>query len=138
MAATGGAEIPRRELRVLVVDDDPAVADLIATFLEGADRRMSVTSETDPHDAMSAVRAEAPDAVVSDYHMPGMDGLTFLERVDEVAPETVLILQTSDEDDALERRVRGAGVEYRTKRLTREHQRSIATTIREAATASTA
>jgi CheY-like chemotaxis protein len=105
----GDTGVSGDRLRVLVVDDDPAVADLIGTFLEAADDRLAVSSETDPHDGMAAVRAEGFDAVVSDYHMPGMDGLEFLERVGQVARGTPRFLQTADDDAAIDERARAVG-----------------------------
>ena len=58
---------------VLVVDDDPVVADLVAFRL----RRMGleVTVETDGETGLAAVHRLRPDLVVLDWLMPRMDGL---------------------------------------------------------------
>ncbi len=69
--------------RVLVVDDDPQVLKLLRLNfeLEGYD----VVSATDGPGALEAVEREAPDVVVCDVMMPGIDGLEVVKRLRGVA-----------------------------------------------------
>jgi two-component system response regulator MprA len=66
-------------MRILVVDDDPAVRDSLARTLrfEG----YQVDTATDGQQAIDAVRADEPDAVVLDVSIPGLDGLAACRRL---------------------------------------------------------
>ncbi|WP_248515184.1 response regulator [Salinarchaeum laminariae] len=78
--------------RILHVDDEEGLVDLAATFLER--EGLSVTTATDAETGLSLL-AEGPfDAVVSDYDMPGTDGLEFLAAVREEYPDLPFILFT--------------------------------------------
>lgn len=91
---------------VLVVDDDPVVADLVAFRL----RRMGleVTVETDGESGLAAVHRLRPDLVVLDWLMPRMDGLevcrTLLTDGDPALARTpVLMLTAKSQEPDLER-----------------------------------
>jgi response regulator RpfG family c-di-GMP phosphodiesterase len=82
--------------RVLCVDDDQWVLDGLARTLR---REFDVTRARGGIAGLAALRDEEPFAViVSDLRMPGMDGLAFLARATELAPEAVRILLTGDAD----------------------------------------
>ena len=82
-------------IRLLIVDDDPSLADLMSDQLSELREEFSVRVETDPHDALNAVEAGNIDCVLSDYHMPEMDGLELLRYVREMEPSIPFILFTS-------------------------------------------
>ncbi len=73
--------VNRAEHRVLVVDDDPEVHSLIKAQLqpEGLD----VHCVTSGQEALEEVARETPGAILLDLAMPGMHGLTFLDRLRE-------------------------------------------------------
>jgi CheY-like chemotaxis protein/anti-sigma regulatory factor (Ser/Thr protein kinase) len=68
-----------RGLRVLVVDDEPEVAALIADQL--APLQLSATIATGGEEALARMRAERFDAVTLDVLMPGMDGFEVLREI---------------------------------------------------------
>ena len=91
---------------VLIVDDDPVVADLVAFRL----RRMGleVTVETDGESGLAAVHRLRPDLVVLDWLMPRMDGLevcrTLRADADPALARTpVLMLTAKSQEPDLER-----------------------------------
>ena len=65
--------------RVLIVDDEPSIRQLVATLLtlEGFD----VTTAPDGRAALEQVLAEAPDMVISDVRMPHMNGYALLAAI---------------------------------------------------------
>ena len=73
--------VNRAEHRVLVVDDDPEVHELVTAQLkpEGLD----VVCVSSGQEALEEVARETPGAILLDLAMPGMHGLTFLDRLRE-------------------------------------------------------
>jgi len=72
---------PPDPVRVLHVDDDPDFAELTATFLERENDQLTVETATNVDEALERLRADEYDCVVSDYDMPGRNGIEFLEAV---------------------------------------------------------
>ncbi len=86
--------------RVLVVDDDPTIADSVAARLraEGFD----VQTAADGPGAVAAFRTGDPHAVVLDVMLPGFDGLEVCRRIQAERPVPVLMLTArADETDLL-------------------------------------
>jgi DNA-binding response OmpR family regulator len=80
-----------RSLRtVLVVDDEPIIADLVSRYLERAGYRTAVAG--DGPSALAAVRSAMPDLVVLDLMLPGIDGLEVMRQVRERADRRVGII----------------------------------------------
>jgi signal transduction histidine kinase/CheY-like chemotaxis protein len=82
---------------VLVVDDEPEIAQAIARFLQK--RRLVVTARYDPQEALQLVRADPTRfaAVVCDLIMPAMRGDELCRAILEVAPEIPVILSSGTE-----------------------------------------
>ena len=78
---------------ILVVDDDGRMRDLVAKVLtrEG----YSVRALPRGQDVLSALQEMPADLVISDIRMPGMDGMTLLQEVRRVSPETSVVLMTA-------------------------------------------
>jgi DNA-binding response OmpR family regulator len=84
-----------RQLRLLVIDDEPALADFVAQV--AADCGFEPILTSDDAAFRDAVRTQRPDIVALDLGMPGMDGvelLRFLAEEDSRAP--VLIISGFD------------------------------------------
>ena len=91
---------------VLVVDDDPVVADLVAFRLQRLG--LQVTVEADGESGLAAARRLRPGLVVLDWLMPRMDGLEVCRalRADAdpaLARTPVLLLTAKSQDPDLER-----------------------------------
>lgn len=95
---------------VLVVDDDPAAVSLVRDYLErhGA----SVTTATDPEEGLRHVERENFACVISDYDMPGMDGIEFLDTVRNQQKGLSLVLYTSVGDESVARKARERDAVY--------------------------
>jgi PAS domain S-box-containing protein len=97
-------------VRVLHVDDDPDLGELVAVSLEREDDRFDVLTAAGPDDGMSLLETERVDCVVSDYDMPGETGIEFLERVRESYPDLPFILYTGKGSEAVASDAISAGV----------------------------
>ncbi|MFS4097509.1 response regulator transcription factor [Streptomyces sp. AF1A] len=95
-----GAEAAGRAARVLVVDDDPTVAEVVVGYLDRAG--YLVDWADDGPTALSRAVAHWPDLVVLDLMLPGMDGLEVCRRMRDRAPVPVIMLTArGDEDDRI-------------------------------------
>ncbi|WP_181686417.1 response regulator [Halorhabdus salina] len=98
-------------LVVLVVDDDPAVPDVAATYLEQRLDAVETIAETSPLTALDRVESDPSiDCLVSDYQMPEIDGLELHERVADRRPDLPFILFTATAMADLQRQVAGTGI----------------------------
>jgi DNA-binding NarL/FixJ family response regulator len=98
--------------RILIVDDHPLTRDALAALL--AQQGFEVVGEAaDGEEALTAARKYAPDVVLLDLTMPGMDGLTALPRIREEAPACeVVVLTASDTEENLLAAIRAGASGY--------------------------
>jgi two-component system, OmpR family, response regulator len=101
-------------VRVLVVDDEPSLAELLSSVLrfEG----WEVQTAADGQGAIRAARDFRPDAVILDVMLPDLDGLEVLRRLRQEQPQVCVLFLTAR--DAVEDRVAGitaGGDDYVTK-----------------------
>ncbi|MEV8094487.1 response regulator transcription factor [Kitasatospora sp. NPDC085879] len=78
MNLSDGASRPPTSGRILVVDDDPTVAEVVTGYLQRAG--YTVDRAADGHQALAAA-ASGPDLVVLDLMLPGIDGLEVCRRL---------------------------------------------------------
>jgi response regulator RpfG family c-di-GMP phosphodiesterase len=82
--------------RILFVDDDPNV---LAAYQRTLRKRFAVDTAQSGDDGLSLLEKEGPYAVIiADMQMPGMNGIQFLKRVMEKAPESVRLMLTGNAD----------------------------------------
>ncbi|MCU1600355.1 MAG: response regulator receiver protein [Frankiales bacterium] len=82
--------------RVLVVDDDPTVSEVVARYLEHAG--YVVDTVADGRVALDKALADPPDLVVLDLMLPGLDGLEVFRQLREKAPVPVVMLTALGEE----------------------------------------
>jgi CheY-like chemotaxis protein len=82
--------------KVLIVDDEPEVGQVLGEFLEsrGYD---TVLANSGPA-ALDTLEREHPDLVLLDVMMPGMDGVAVLSRIVALHPSVPVIMVTANAD----------------------------------------
>ncbi len=97
---SGPRRLEERGLRLLVVDDDAALRILLRTTFEVVDIEVEEADSAEAAEKMIATRA--PDVVVLDVGMPGMDGLTFCRKLklDPVTSDIGIVLLTGSDRTA--------------------------------------
>ncbi len=87
--ATPAAALPL----VLVVDDDHSNLESVGRIFEKEGCRVATAAGGEA--ALARVRAEAPQVVITDLAMPGMDGVALLKAVKAIAPHVEVVLMTA-------------------------------------------
>lgn len=90
----------KNTISILLVDDHVTVAEMASQFLEANDERFDVATEPSASEGLERLSQAEFDCVVSEYQMPDMDGLAFLQAVREEYPEVPFILFTGNSDIA--------------------------------------
>ncbi len=100
-------------IRVVVVDDEPMVCAHLRTILGSADDIEVVDQAHDGAAGVEAVIRNRPDVVLMDLRMPGVDGLTAIERIGQLAdPPVVVVLTTFDADQYVLRALRAGAAGF--------------------------
>lgn len=108
-------------IRVLIADDHAIVREGLRLILETAPGIEVVGEAADGAEAVRLARATAPDVVLMDLRMPGMDGLTAITQLQGELPLTrVVILTTYNEDDLMLRGLEAGARGFLLKDTSRE------------------
>ena len=83
--------------RILLIDDDAALLDVLALACEDAGHE--VTRASDGQSGLDKIVATKPDAVISDVNMPGIDGFSLCKKLRESGNPVPLILLTSRDNE---------------------------------------
>lgn len=83
----------KSEFRILIADDDVMVRDVIVSFL--SKQGYSVKTANDGHEALSCLRLEDINLVLTDLRMPGADGLEVLRTAMQINPEISVVVLTA-------------------------------------------
>lgn len=83
---------PTQPTRVLVVDDSVVVGQIVARLLTEESDIEVIGAPRDGESALTIARALRPDVVILDVEMPGMGGLTVLDELQQMLPETMVIM----------------------------------------------
>ncbi|RFU86247.1 DNA-binding response regulator [Streptomyces triticagri] len=103
----GAVETPA-PLRVVIADDNPVVRAGLTVLLDGRDDIVVVAEAADGRQALAAAQQYRPDVVLLDVRMPGVDGISALPYLVQVAP--VMMLTYSRESTIVQEALRlGAG-----------------------------
>jgi CheY-like chemotaxis protein len=80
--------------KILIVDDDPNVGEVLRRFLEKPPFEYVVQTVSNGEDAIAALAVEAPDLVLLDINMPGMNGIEVLKHIDRSIPVMIVSANT--------------------------------------------
>lgn len=78
---------------ILIVDDEKNAREGLKRYFEQKD--YDVSTVEDGHKALEIVKSENPDVALVDLKMPGMDGMTLLQKIKKIRPRTTVIVLTA-------------------------------------------
>jgi len=110
MSIENPEEATTAPVELLHVDDDRSVLDLTGSFLETELDRVEVTTTTDPDGVISHLDAGTFHCVISDYDMPGRNGLEVLCDVRDEYPDLPFVLYTGKGSEEIAAEAINAGV----------------------------
>jgi len=86
---------------IVVADDAADYREIVRTLLRPMSDTMTIVGEAeDGEQALTLVRLERPDLVITDLIMPRLDGVALTRRIRQELPETRVILISSHTEDA--------------------------------------
>ncbi len=100
-------------MRILVVDDSKAMRMIVRRTLRQAGFGHHQTDEAcDGREAFDAIKANAPDLVISDWNMPEMSGIQLLEALNEAGIGVPFGFVTTEGTQDMRERASGAGAKF--------------------------
>jgi len=100
----------RDTIQILLVDDEPELADLTTTYLERENDRFSTETAASVSEGLDRLSDREFDCLISDYDMPGQNGIEFPESVREEYPDIPFILYTGKGSEEVASEAISAGV----------------------------
>jgi len=100
----GARRLPERPWVVLLVDDEADVLTSIAELIEHFFENVRVVRAGSGRAALKALSSERVDVIISDFRMPGMDGIEFLYLARKLYPTLPRVMLTAFADEDLARR----------------------------------
>src|SRR3954462_7958616 len=88
--------LPNQKIRILVVDDDPAMAKFLVNHL--LRKNFDVSSAATGEEAIRMFRVYDPALVLLDVNTVGMSGIETLERLKQIKPDVSVIMLSAQQD----------------------------------------
>jgi DNA-binding NarL/FixJ family response regulator len=96
-------------IKVVLVDDQPVMRQAVSSWL-GIEPDMAVVGEADSGEAaLSLVSSLSPDVVLMDIDMPSMDGIAATAALQDIAPQSAIVILSMHDDTTVQDKARQAG-----------------------------
>lgn len=97
-------------VRILVVDDNPAVRHYLRVLLERQDTWRVCDEARTGEEALQRVQAMLPDLILLDFQMPGLNGLDVARQITQLFPDIPILMVTIYFSKHLAEAARSAGI----------------------------
>ncbi len=101
--------------KVMIVDDDPSVREVLKLMLKG----FNILEASDGEEAIKKFMEERPRIVLMDIMMPKIDGIEATKKIKEIEPETLVIGITAFEQARTDEILRAGAKDVLTKPLSK-------------------
>jgi CheY-like chemotaxis protein len=99
-----------RNMKILLIDDDEWIRDSLSIFFE-AEGCHIVSVET-AEEGLEALRSQKYDIIITDYKLPGMDGIEFLKQIQTSQQNAKKIMITAYKSETVIQEAKKAGVQH--------------------------
>jgi CheY-like chemotaxis protein len=99
-----------RNMKILLIDDDEWIRDSLSIFFE-AEGCHIVSVET-AEEGLEALRSQNYDIIITDYKLPGMDGIEFLKQIQTSQQNAKKIMITAYKSETVIQEAKKAGVQH--------------------------
>jgi len=103
--------LQEEKTKVLIVEDDEAVLDVLAESLKRSEDEFTVETATDGFQAGQIMERIKPDVVVLDIFLPGLDGFQVCKMIKDGHPDIRIIAITGHGSDEVEKKIMEAGAD---------------------------
>jgi len=84
--------------KVLIIEDEPTIADLIALTLQSFELNVSVDKSLSVEKALSFLQTNQYDVIVVDWMLPGIQGIDFVKQLKNSQPDQMILMVTAKAD----------------------------------------
>ncbi len=105
---------------MLIVDDSRLSRMMIKNYALASHPNWTILEAVDGDDALSQCNNQTIDCMTVDYNMPGMNGLTLIEKLRELYPDAQIALLTANIQDSIKKQTEEIGVDFIQKPITPE------------------
>jgi len=98
-----------KDMHILLVDDDEWIRDSLTIYFESEDCRISAHASAE--NALAEICGQKVDVIITDYKLPGMDGIAFLENIQHSHPDAVKIMISAYASEVDASRAKQAGAQ---------------------------
>lgn len=95
--------------KIMIVEDSNLMIAVIRNFIEKEGKHHEIISAWTGEESIQRYKDQKPDLVFMDIKMPGMDGITALEKIREFDPGAKVVMCTALKEPEQEERARKAG-----------------------------
>jgi DNA-binding NtrC family response regulator len=99
-----------KSMKILLIDDDEWIRDSLRLFFESEGCHL-VAFET-AEEAIEALHRQDYDIIITDYKLPGMNGVAFFKQIQNSHPDTIKILITAYKSEVVVNEAKKAGVQH--------------------------
>jgi two-component system response regulator (stage 0 sporulation protein F) len=98
-----------KDMRILLIDDDEWIRDSLRIFFEGEGCELQALETAE--EGLELLKGQDYDVIITDYRLPGMDGLDFLRRIRDSHLGTMTVLITAYGNEGVVSEARSIGVQ---------------------------